>query len=318
VVVPAALAGERLDRAVAFLSDRPRSDVARLVESEGIRVGGKVEPRRSRRLAEGDLVEFDLGRLPVRSAVSTPAAPGTVPFTIVHEDEDFLIVDKPTGVVTHPGAGQLDGTLVNGLLSSYPELADLPAAGFGSAERPGIVHRLDKETSGLLVVARSPNGFLSLSAEIAERRLGRTYRALVDGLVTPEQGIVDAPIGRSKNDPTRMSVAVDGRSARTHYEVLRRYGQPVSATELEVRLETGRTHQIRVHLGAIGHPVLGDSRYGGRRGSAGVSRLMLHAEKLTLTHPRTAEPMKFAAPLPAEFREGLERFTLLDNETWQR
>lgn len=311
IVVPAALAGDRLDRVVALLSGRTRAEVAHLVEAGGVQVGGIAEHRRSRRLVAGEEVRFDLSALPEAASFVRAAEPGSVAFKVCSEDADFLIVDKPVGVVTHPGAGQAEGTLVNGLLARYPELALLPDLGCGTAERPGIVHRLDKETSGLLAVARSETGFRSLSAQLADRSLGRTYRALVSGLVGPEQGIVDAPIGRSGREPTRMAVTSGGRAARTRYVVLQRYSGPVPASELEVRLETGRTHQIRVHLAAIGHPVLGDSRYG-RQGAARASRLMLHAERLSLMHPRTGDPMVFESSLPDDFAGDLERFSLLE------
>lgn len=311
VVIPAALAGERLDRVVAMLSGRPRGEVAELVAGGGVRVGGAVERRRARKLAEGEEVSFDLTAHPAPKQAAAPPPEGAVPFTVVFEDVDLVVVDKPAGVVTHPGAGQRTGTLVGGLLARYPELARLPEAGFGSAERPGIVHRLDKATSGLLAVARSERAFVSLSAQLAEHSVERTYRALVVGHVGPERGLVDAPIGRSLHDPTAMAVAAagEGRAARTHYRVAARFDEPVPASELEVRLETGRTHQIRVHLSAIGHPVLGDRRYGGARSSAGVGRLMLHAEVLSLTHPGSGERRSFASPLPPDYRTSRDRFS---------
>jgi len=308
LVVPSALAGERLDRAVALLSGRTRADAARLVDAGGVRVGGVPDQRRSRRLVEGEALEIDFSLLPeLLAPVPPPLA--SVPFEVVYEDGDLLVVDKPAGVVTHPGAGRREGTLVSGLLARYPELASLPAEGYGSPERPGIVHRLDKETSGLLVVARSTAGFRSLTEQLATRTLGRTYRALVAGTVGAAEGVIDAPVGRSEREPTRMAVSPEGRSARTHYEVLRRFEQPVAASEVEARLETGRTHQIRVHFAAIGHPVLGDGKYGGRRGAANITRLMLHAERLRLTHPTTGDEMTFESELPEDFRAGLDRFS---------
>ncbi len=306
--VPAALAGERLDRAVALVTGRARTEVVRLVDMDGVLLGGEVARQRSRRLAEGDVVELELWRLPEEREPAVPAPPGAVPFLVVHEDPDLVVVDKPAGVVTHPGAGRREGTLVSGLLARFPELALLPLQGCGSPERPGIVHRLDRETSGLLAVARSAAGFRSLTSQLANRTLGRGYRALVAGHVGPAHGLIDAPIGRSSRDRTRMAAIGDGRAARTNYDVVRRFTEPVAATELAVRLDTGRTHQIRVHLAAIGHPVLGDGMYGGRKSASGVTRLMLHAERLHLVHPCTGEEMIFEAGPPEEFRATLERF----------
>src|SRR5439155_23772111 len=172
------------------------------------------------------------------------------------------VVDKPPDLVVHPGAGNAAGTMVAGLLARFPELA-----GVGEADRPGVVHRLDKGTSGLLVVARTPAAYESLVGQLSSRSVERRYRTLVWGWPEPTTGLVDAPIGRSRRDPTRMAVAAGGREARTGYETERRYHEPVEAALLECRLETGRTHQIRVHLAAIGHPVVGDARYRGARSS---------------------------------------------------
>jgi 23S rRNA pseudouridine1911/1915/1917 synthase len=309
IVVPAALAGERVDRAVAMLAEITRAEATQLVDSGAVALNGTQVAQRSRRLREGDVLDVELGRLVVPAATASPAADPAVPFEIVHEDADVIVVDKPVGVVTHPGAGNTDGTLVGGLLARYPELAELPAHGYGTAERPGIVHRLDKETSGLLVVARSERAYRSLVAQLAERTMGRTYLAVVTGELGAAEGVIDAPIGRSGRHRTKMAVSATGRFARTGYRVLRRFSKPVVATEVELRLETGRTHQIRVHLAAIGHPVLGDRRYGGTRGSSGVRRLMLHAATLTFDHPSgEGERVTYRSEPPAEFSEALAGF----------
>ncbi|MBW3556644.1 MAG: RluA family pseudouridine synthase [Actinobacteria bacterium] len=303
--IPAALAGERVDRVVAMVTGLPRSEVAALVEAGAVRLGGRPVRSRSRRVCEGDLVEVDVPEVGAPVAlVADPAARAPV----VHADDDVIVVDKPAGVVVHPGAGRSAGTLVQRLLVDYPELSRLPPAGAGEADRPGVVHRLDAGTSGLLVVARSPRAYHSLVAQLQGRSVERRYRALVLGAVESAGGVVDAPIGRSEADPTRMAVVTAGRPARTRYEVLSRHREPVPTTELACRLETGRTHQIRVHLAAIGHPVVGDARYGGSRPSLSLERPFLHAVRLAFDHPGTGERLVFDSPLPPDlesFRRGL-------------
>jgi 23S rRNA pseudouridine1911/1915/1917 synthase len=308
-VVPPALAGERLDRALALLTGRPRADIARAIAAGGVTVEGETIVHRSRHLKEGELIAVAIEQLIVVEPAAAAAGPGEVRFEVVYADDDVIVVNKPVGLVTHPGAGVHASTLVGGLLERYPELARLPAEGCGSAERPGIVHRLDKETSGLLVVARSPRAFRSLTDQLAARTAKRTYLALALGTLRAPQGVVDAPIGRSSRDPTKMAVANSGRQARTSYSVLRRYSQPIEATEMELQLETGRTHQIRVHLAAIGHPVLGDSRYGGARRSSGVQRLMLHAVRLGFLAPGSGEALEFEAPPPEDYVSSVQRFS---------
>jgi 23S rRNA pseudouridine1911/1915/1917 synthase len=296
-VVPPALAGERIDRVVAMLTELPRAEVATLVEAGGVRVGGRTVERGSRKVREGDVVEIDL---PERAAAFVLEPDPSVEVVVVHEDDDVLVIDKPPGLVVHPGAGHVTGTLVQGLLARDPSLAALPLAGAGEADRPGIVHRLDVGTSGLLVVARTPEAYHALVAQLSAREVERHYRALVLGTVEANAGEVDAPIGRSDRDPTQMAVATAGREARTRYEVLARYAEPIPTTELACKLETGRTHQIRVHLSAIGHPVVGDGRYGGARPAIAMDRPFLHAERLRFTHPRTGEVLTFTSPLPAD------------------
>jgi 23S rRNA pseudouridine1911/1915/1917 synthase len=216
----------------------------------------------------------------------------------VHEDDDLLVLDKPAGLVVHPGAGRATGTLVHGLLAAYPEVA-----GVGSdPSRPGIVHRLDKGTSGLLLVARTQRAYEALVAALSAREVHRRYRALVWGHVAAASGLIDAPIGRSTREPTRMSVDVRGKEARTRYDVLRHATEPVEVTELACTLETGRTHQIRVHLRSIGHPVVGDARYGGNRQSLPLDRPFLHAAGLDLAHPVTGQALSFESPLPPDLQ----------------
>lgn len=308
--IPEALSGERVDRVVALLSGRTRAEVSRLIAAGGVSLSGVTVSVPSRRVHTGDLLEIDPVLLTHtvfdKAAVS---AEGGVRFRVVYEDQAVIVVDKPPGLVVHPDAAHRSGTLVAGLLEAYPELASLPEAGCGEPDRPGIVHRLDKDTSGLLVVARSAEAYRSLSAQLAARTVHRVYLALVCGRVESESGIVDAPIGRSLRDPTRMAVAAGGRAARTHYRVLARYVRPLEATYLELRLETGRTHQIRVHLAAIGHPVVGDERYKGDRGLSGGTRTFLHATALSFTNPASGREQSFTCMLPTDLELVLERFS---------
>jgi 23S rRNA pseudouridine1911/1915/1917 synthase len=291
-VVPAALDGQRLDRVVALVTGCSRSEAAALVDAGAVTVGGVAVTGRSHRVAEGDVVGVDA---PDRPAEAELAGDPAVPVPLVYEDADLLVVDKPADLVVHPGAGQQEGTLVHGLLARFPEVRDV-----GQPDRPGIVHRLDRGTSGLLLVARSPVAYDALVGMLAAHEVERRYRALAWGTFDAPTGMVDAPIGRSSRDRTRMAVTVAGKPARTRYEVERAYTEPVEVTELRCRLETGRTHQIRVHLSSIGHPVVGDARYGGDRPSLPCPRPWLHAEELRLDHPVTGEPLAFTSPLPAE------------------
>ena len=297
--LPEALAGERLDRIVAMLCDLPRSVAGDLVDAGEVRVDGEVRTRRADRIAEGQRLSL---AVPAAEAEPTVEADPSVEVVVVHEDTHVVVVDKPAGLVVHPGAGNPTGTLVHGLLARYPEIA-----GVGEPFRPGIVHRLDRDTSGLLVVARTAEAHAALIDAMRDRTVTRRYRTLVWDHVPEPRGRVDAPIGRSTKDPTKMAVVVGGREARTSYEVVRRYDEPVPVTELVCHLETGRTHQIRVHLQAIGHPVVGDPRYAGVRQSLPVSRQFLHAEHLAFRHPVTGHPVEADSPLPADLRAVLDR-----------
>jgi 23S rRNA pseudouridine1911/1915/1917 synthase len=272
----------------------------------------------------GDPLEIDG---PPDGGPRPPLADPAVEVRVVWADEHMAVVDKPAGLVVHPGAGRSSGTLVHGLLARFPELA---AAG-GPQDRPGIVHRLDKGTSGLLVVALNDGARRHLSTQLARHLVERRYSALVEGTVEADEGVVDAPLGRSETDPTRMAVRLAGRAARTRYRVEARYASP-RASLLECRLETGRTHQIRVHLAAIGHPVVGDDRYGApvrvsrstparvsRSGEAGrwadlaPGRLWLHARCLSVLHPVTSEKLEFSSPIPADLEDVLAAMQPLGN-----
>jgi 23S rRNA pseudouridine1911/1915/1917 synthase len=292
LTVPQALDGQRLDRVVAMIAGCSRAEAAALVDAGRVTIGGRPVTTRAHRVAEGDALELEVRDGPADDVLVPDPA---VDVALVYEDADLLVVDKPAGLVVHPGAGQRSGTLVHGLLARYPEIATV-----GQPARPGIVHRLDKGTSGLMLVARSPRAYEALVEMLAARRVDRRYRVLVWGAVDSPTGMVDAPIGRSARDRTRMAVTLTGKDARTRYEVVRTFTDPVTVTELRCRLETGRTHQIRVHLASIGHSVVGDARYGGRRPSLPSPRPWLHAEHLALDHPVTAEPLAFDSPLPAD------------------
>ena len=291
--IPAALDGERLDRVVALLGDVSRSRASSALETERVTLDGKVVTLRSHRVREGEeliVTGFE------RDDVGAPAPDAGVPVVLLHADKDVLVVDKPAGLVVHPGAGNRTGTLVNGLLASYPEIV-----GVGSTARPGIVHRLDQGTSGALVVARSQTGYDSLVAQLAARSVGRRYEALSWGRFETANGVVDAPIGRSARDRTRMAVVGSGRPARTGYEVMATWDDPV-VSRVACRLETGRTHQIRVHLSAIGHPLVGDGAYGGHRAGLELGRPFLHAAHLSFDHPVTGARLSFEAALPGDLQ----------------
>ena len=255
--IPDALDGERVDRVVSLVASCSRREAAALVADGGVRLDDAVVTAGKQRVAAGQVLAVDLSRIP---AASLPQPDLSVTVPVVYADADVIVVDKPPGLVVHPGAGQPQGTMVNGLLAHYPELA-----GVGEAHRPGIVHRLDRDTSGLLVVARTPVAYDSLVEALAARRVTRRYLGLVWGVPEPPHGIIDAPIGRSPRHPTRMAVVAGGREATTRYEVKARYDEPASTALLSCHLETGRTHQIRVHLASVGHPVVGDADYGGVR-----------------------------------------------------
>ena len=298
-IVPSALDDERVDRVVAMLTEASRARVRVLIDGAHVRVGGVIVTKSAQRVRAGEeiVVEFD-------EDVPTVKADATIGLTLVHEDLDVVVVDKPAGLVVHPGAGHRDDTLVSALLARYPEIANA-----GDPQRPGIVHRLDKGTSGLLMVARSPRAYESLIAQLAARSVTRSYTTLVCRSFDEREGVVDAPIGRSSRAPTRMAVTPRGRDARTRYIVERRFVDPFPASLLSCRLESGRTHQIRVHLSAIAAPVLGDDRYGGRRVQVPMSRPFLHASQLGFIHPVTAETLEFVSPLPPDLASVLANFS---------
>ena len=297
--VPAALDGQRLDRIVAFIGDLSRSAAAATIAGGGVEVDGAVATSGKVRLTEGQVVRIDPAAIPTPDL---PNADASVEFGVVYEDEAVVVVDKPAGLVVHPGAGHLDGTLVSGLLARYPDVAGVG----GDPMRPGIVHRLDAGSSGLLVVARNDEAAVRLIEQFADHSATRRYDALVWGVPEAPHGIIDAPIGRDRGDPLKMAVVANGRPARTDYRVVGTYRSPAVVSRLECRLETGRTHQIRVHLASIDHPLVGDPVYGQRRPNLGLSRPFLHAAELAFDHPTTGERVTFTSELAADLRAWLD------------
>jgi 23S rRNA pseudouridine1911/1915/1917 synthase len=299
LIVPGTLDEIRIDRVLALLTGLSRSEASEVLASGGVTVNDKVITKSSTPLLEGQHLT---AVLPAPESAHVEADP-SVAVDVVLDDEDFAVVNKAPGQVVHPGAGQRHGTLVAGLLALYPQLRLLSDEGLCDPLRPGIVHRLDKGTSGVLVVAKTPEGFANLSTQLAERLMERTYYGMVEGHVVEERGVVDAPIGRSTRTPTLMAVRADGRPARTGYEVVARIDKPQPMTLLRLQLDTGRTHQIRVHLATIGHPVVNDPRYGHRREKRlAEDRFFLHSTTLAFAHPRTDEWITTSVPLPDDLR----------------
>ncbi len=283
--------GGRLDVLLSGASGLTRSRVASLIAEGNCRVGGKVCLKAGMKVPEGTEAEMDI-------PAPKPAAPQAedLPLEILWEDQDLAIINKPRGMVVHPAAGHEDGTVVNALLYHLSSLG-----GIGGELRPGIVHRLDRDTSGLLMVAKNDESQLALSRMLQERRMEKHYRALVEGIPKEGRGRIELPIGRSKKDRKKMAVDPEGREAVTEWTKLE---EGRGCALLDVHILTGRTHQIRVHMKAMNHPVCGDPLYGAGRGVR-VPCLMLHAFSLTFPHPRTGEELYFEAPLPEDFREGL-------------
>jgi 23S rRNA pseudouridine1911/1915/1917 synthase len=283
--------GERLDKFVAEQCQVSRSYAQKLIDDEQVAVNGRAA-KVSQKINAGD-----------RIAVSIPPplpislAPEDIPLKVVHEDKDLIVVDKPAGLLVHPAAGQHSGTLVNAILARCPDLGEI-----NGSIRPGIVHRLDKDTSGLMMVAKNEAAQRSLSRQIKQRSVKKGYLALVLGHLTPEHGAIDAPIGRHPRDRKRMAVVSRGREARTEYKVIKYFDD---YTLVEAMPETGRTHQIRVHFAAIGHSIFGDHIYGKK--SPLLSRQFLHAHRLGFKLPSSGEFVEFRAELPPDLEEVLRQ-----------
>jgi len=292
-LIPPGHAGRRLDQSLAeLLPDYSRNRIQQWIDAGGVTIDGAPGSRKAK-VWGGESV-----------AISVEAHPSELPFLaqemaldIVHEDAAVIVINKPPGLVVHPGAGNWEGTLLNALLHHAPELTHIP--------RAGIVHRLDKDTSGLLVVARTLESQTKLVRALQERDVKRVYQAVALGDILPDEDDIDAPIGRDPRHRTRMAVVPSGKPAQTHYRVLRQYAR---AAWVECRLKTGRTHQIRVHMAHIGHPLLGDPLYGARK-LRGIEfpRQALHAYRLGFVHPDSGEHVEWTAPLPEDFRNLLEQ-----------
>lgn len=292
VEVPDGLDGARVDKAVAELLGLSRAQASALV-ADGVYVD-LVPATPSQRVQTGQVIRCRAPGGPQE------LVPEKVAFGVVHEDDSVIVVDKPAGLVVHPGSGRREGTLVAGLIDRYPDLV-----GVGSAGRWGLVHRLDKGTSGLLCVARTAEAFEDLSGQLRRREMTRVYTALVEGGMGAPTGTIEAPIARDLSRPTQQMVTPGGRHARTHYEVVRHFtGSDVSL--LTVWLDTGRTHQIRVHMSAIGHPVVGDWPYGAIRRDLDPPRIFLHAASLELDHPVTGKRLRLESPLPPDLSTFLD------------
>lgn len=284
---------ERLDVYLSEKLDKTRSAVKKLVEDKNVTVNGKVE-KAGKTLKEGDEITVVLPD-PVKLDLEAE----NIPLDIIYQDEDIAIINKPQGMTVHAGNGVHGSTLVNALLYHLDSLS-----GINGVIRPGIVHRIDKDTSGLLVVAKNDAAHVSLSEQIKNKTCRRIYLALVEGVVKENDGVIDTFIGRSDKNRTMMAVKSDGRRAVTHYKVIRRYKD---YTLMEFSLETGRTHQIRVHTKYLGHPVVGDPVYGYKTQKFRLNGQLLHAFRLKLTHPKSGERMAFEAPLPDYFRAVLAK-----------
>ena len=285
-------AGERLDSFLTYSWDaaESRSQVQKTIQNGDVKVDGKLVTRSSTKVNEGQ-------RVSITSAPSNDqpmVATRDIPLDVVYEDDHIAVIDKPFGVAVHPGAGHVDDTLVNGAVQRWPHLADV-----GESDRPGIIHRLDKDTSGLMILGLSAYAHQRLLNMIKNREITRIYTAVVHGIPDQREGIVDAPIGRSKHNRLKQAVKEDGRPSRTHYRVDYELGD---FAYLEIKLETGRMHQIRVHMEAIGHPVIGDQTYGRSRKIPGLNRQFLHASRLEFAHPISKKPVLFTSELPEDLQ----------------
>lgn len=284
----------RIDVFLAANTELSRSRLQKLIKDGAVERNGKL-CKANTEIRTGDVVRV---HVPEETGGLLPE-PENIPLDVVYEDEDIAVINKPKGMVVHPAPGNPSGTLVNALLYRFRTLS-----GAGGDTRPGIVHRIDRMTSGLLVVAKNDAAHISLAKQFALHTAHREYLCIVHGNLKEDSGIVDAPIGRHKTDRKRMAVTEDGRRAVTHWRVSQRFG---TETLLDVSLETGRTHQIRVHMAYIKHPIVGDEVYGSAAPKLGLTGQALHGYRLTLVHPRTGETMTFTAPLPDDFASAIRR-----------
>ncbi|MBJ7397175.1 MAG: RluA family pseudouridine synthase [Actinobacteria bacterium] len=297
--VPSALAGQRVDRVISLVADIPRAAASQIIDAGAVLLDGVVVKAGKIKVTEGQRIVVDLSLLPEKQL---PAAEPNIKVDVVYVDDDVIVINKQAGIVVHPGAGNPTGTLVNAVLAIYPEIASV-----GDPFRPGVVHRLDAGTTGLMVMARTKGAYDSLVEALQRRVVVRRYLAIVWGEMSAPSGVIDAPLGRDQRDPTKMAVLAGGKIARTNYEVRQAFTLPVSCSLLECGLETGRTHQIRVHLATLGHSVVGDVVYGGARSVLSSPRPMLHAMTLKFDHPVTGIEMEFHSEIPQDFAAILEK-----------
>ncbi len=286
---------KRLDTYIVDkIKELSRTTVKRLIDEEKILVNGKKQ-KSSYKPEKGDCISIDI---PEAHEIELEAQ--NIPVPVIYEDNDIIVVNKPKGMVVHPANGNPDGTLVNAILAMCKD----SLSGIGGEIRPGIVHRLDKDTSGLLIVAKNDEAHIKMSKQIQDRQVTKKYIALVKGVISENEATIDLPIGRSSKDRKKMAVDAKGKNAITHFKVLKRYN---NYTLLELKIDTGRTHQIRVHMSYIGHPVVGDSVYSNGKNEFGVEGQMLHARYLEFKHPITGEELKLEAPIPNYFEDVLQR-----------
>lgn len=293
IIVNEGQSGMRLDAYVALnIEDMSRMAVKRLIEEENIKVNGIVS-KVSYKVQVGDIIEIDK---PEAKQLDLKAQ--DIPVEVVYEDSDIIVVNKPKGLVVHPANGNWDGTLVNAIMAICKD----SLSGIGGEVRPGIVHRLDKDTSGLLIIAKNDKAHMNMSNQIKDRQVKKVYYALVRGVVTENEATINMPIGRSNKDRKKMAVTKNGKEAITHFKVIERFEK---YTLLEVKIDTGRTHQIRVHLSEIGHPVVGDEVYSNGKNEFNVHGQLLHAKSLDFKHPITGKNIHLEAELPEEFKSVL-------------
>lgn len=302
-IIEEEMQGTRLDVVLSLIiEETSRSHLQNLITDGRVQINGIIQNSKKYKVKAGELV-----KVTIPEPVPLQAVPEDIPVAIVYEDEDLLVVNKPKGMVVHPAAGNDTGTLVNAILYHCKSLSSI-----NGVIRPGIVHRIDKDTSGLLMIAKNDTAHRNLAEQLAAHTITRAYRAIVYHGFQEEEGTVNAPIGRDPRNRLKMAVTqLNSREAVTHYKVLQRLG---SFTYIEARLETGRTHQIRVHMASINHPLLGDGVYGPQKKAMGIETQMLHAKLLGFRHPKTGEYMEFDSPLPQEFKNVIKKLGGTINE----